>query len=832
MNKNTKEMSAAERKFKAVQEKMQQSAKKYTQDYESSSEEEELESNKILDKILEKYIGFDSTNNLGRTQQFLEESLVSGTQTCLICIGSVKRVDAIWSCIECYSFFHLLCIQRWSKDSIVSQKRIQEDQNNGNVSRNEKYYWCCPKCRHEYTQTEIPTDYKCFCSKKVNPTYQLWQPPHSCGEICGKFLVPNCNHKCLLLCHPGPCPPCPQTTNTYCHCGKEQCFRRCSNKLWSCGSKCGAVLSCGRHNCTKKCHDGPCPPCPKQSQQKCECQRQIQLRECASPKWQCEEVCNKILDCKKHKCEVKCHAGSCEPCPLTKPRVCSCGKQQYILPCTEETPTCGDTCGKLLECGQHQCLQRCHRDKCGNCLEVVFKVCRCGFHKKELPCQKEYLCDTKCKNIKDCQKHSCNRKCCDGNCPPCEKPCGRGLRCGYHKCTSTCHQGPCYPCRLTVKIKCRCGRTTIEVPCGRQRKTKPPRCSYLCKNRPDCHHKQRVPHACHFGDCPPCKQICGKPHENCDHTCPALCHSAVLVHINEDGEKISTPWDKKNMQIARTSLPCPDCTVPVQVTCLGEHESIHLPCYRAKSTTCGRQCGRLLACGNHTCTFKCHVVAGSDDNVRAGSNCEKCELGCLKKRPEGCIHPCPKPCHADDCAPCKQMLRPKCHCGLTQVYVRCYDLLDPEKVDILKSCGNRCPKNYKCGHRCKANCHAGECPDEEKCNKKVKITCECKGIKREFHCESVRKGEAKIDCNAECRKKLEESKKLLELQEKQRKEEEERKNQKELEEYQKKFQSKKKYKERKQFTKAEEVSFLRKYWWIFLALTVFFGIFLVLYKYL
>lgn len=90
----------------------------------------------------------------------------------------------------------------------------------------------------------------------------------------------------------------------------------------------------------------------------------------------------------------------------------------------------------------------------------------------------------------------------------------------------------------------------------------------------------------------------------------------MLVHINEDSEKISTPWDKKNMQIARTSLPCPDCTVPVQVTCLGEHESIDLPCYRAKSTTCGRQCGRLLACGNHTCTFKCHVVTDSDDNVR------------------------------------------------------------------------------------------------------------------------------------------------------------------------------------------------------------------------
>jgi hypothetical protein len=37
-----------------------------------------------------------------------------------------------------------------------------------------------------------------------------------------------------------------------------------------------------------------------------------------------------------------------------------------VLPCTQETPTCGDTCGRTLECGAHVCSRSCHRDKCGS----------------------------------------------------------------------------------------------------------------------------------------------------------------------------------------------------------------------------------------------------------------------------------------------------------------------------------------------------------------------------------------------------------------------------------------------------------------------------------
>ena len=48
------------------------------------------------------------------------------------------------------------------------------------------------------------------------------------------------------------------------------------------------------------------------------------------------------------------------------------------------------------------------------------------------------------------------------------------------------------------------------------------------------------------------------------------------------------------------------------VTCLGEHETVNFPCYRAKRSSCGRACGRSLACGNHTCTIICHIPTNNN----------------------------------------------------------------------------------------------------------------------------------------------------------------------------------------------------------------------------
>ena len=44
------------------------------------------------------------------------------------------------------------------------------------------------------------------------------------------------------------------------------------------------------------------------------------------------------------------------------------------------------------------------------CLHVAVKTCLCGHRKKELPCCKDYQCETKCTRVRDCGKHQCKRK--------------------------------------------------------------------------------------------------------------------------------------------------------------------------------------------------------------------------------------------------------------------------------------------------------------------------------------------------------------------------------------------------------------------------------------
>lgn len=49
----------------------------------------------------------------------------------------------------------------------------------------------------------------------------------------------------------------------------------------------------------------------------------------------------------------------------------------FNLPCTEDIPTCMDTCGQMLQCGIHACTQRCHYGPCGQVRSLFFP---CEFH--------------------------------------------------------------------------------------------------------------------------------------------------------------------------------------------------------------------------------------------------------------------------------------------------------------------------------------------------------------------------------------------------------------------------------------------------------------------
>lgn len=317
-------------KFKEVQKKHIEAAQKHIEAYESSSEEE-LEETSLLQSVFKNYGG--EKGQLQKTQEFLENVFQSGAAICLICIGTVKRTDYIWSCDSCYSFFHLNCIQRWANDSI-SLKKMKQELEVGYYNNQGEYIpkqlkaieWCCPKCRMSHLPSDVPKHYLCFCKKELNPENHPWLVPHSCGEVCRKELKPNCGHRCVLLCHPGPCPPCPQLISVSCECNQSNLKTiRCSQKSWNCGKKCTQTLICGIHICGLPCHsEGCCRQCKETSQQRCICKSKVAEVNCYNRTWRCEKICNKISACGRHWCSMKCHSGPCLQCPETQS--CPCGK--------------------------------------------------------------------------------------------------------------------------------------------------------------------------------------------------------------------------------------------------------------------------------------------------------------------------------------------------------------------------------------------------------------------------------------------------------------------------------------------------------------------------
>ncbi|XP_022103118.1 NF-X1-type zinc finger protein NFXL1-like isoform X1 [Acanthaster planci] len=731
--------------------------------------------------------------------QYLVDACRSGANVCLVCIGKIKRLDAIWSCCKCFCILHLSCVQKWAKEGALQNNMMLED----DAAVTNSSMWSCPKCRYESPSSAIPKRYTCYCGKVIDPPFHPWLSPHSCGEMCAKPLQPQCGHKCLLLCHPGPCPPCPKTVRSPCHCGRQTPQqRRCSSKAWSCGQPCSKILSCGQHQCLQPCHAGACDPCPRNSKQSCLCGKMKTTRQCASPQWQCDSICGRQLSCGYHTCQQVCHSGPCGDCPNAGKRQCPCGKTSFELPCTETIPTCGDTCDKLLQCGLHKCTRRCHTGPCEICRQFSVKKCRCGQREKSVQCHKEYLCDLKCQKMRDCKRHQCKRKCCDGSCPPCEQPCGRQLPCRNHKCPSQCHPGLCYPCQETHYIKCFCGSTSISVPCGREKVTKPPKCNKPCKIPPDCHHAVRDRHRCHFQRCPPCQQICGKSLPHCNHRCPWQCHSAVLVKQIENKGARTAPWEPlPKSHLTVMDKPCPPCQVPIPTECLGKHEVQDLPCTFARPFSCKKKCGRLLACGNHYCALECHIVTGAEDETKVyfGTQCQQCDEGCSKPRPIGCPHTCTKPCHPEPCPPCKQSVRQRCHCTMMLLHIECckWTSAGNDEKARLASCQGACTKLLSCSHLCSKTCHQGDCSTPEECSHKVAVRCLCKRRKKDFPCKDVKGGQVKVECDASCKQAIAKQEKKKEEEKLQKEEQDKARQQRDLEEYERLTKGKKRRERRR-----------------------------------
>jgi NF-X1-type zinc finger protein NFXL1 len=136
-----------------IQDNLQKHLAKYDQqldgdeiDTDEEGEEEEEVAEELVVKVL---AGYSSSGDaaLGASARAALRSALQSL-ACLICIETVKKTEAIWSCGTCHVSFHIACIQKWAKDSIFQQRQQQEEES-GPVAKptTAGLQWSCPKCR-------------------------------------------------------------------------------------------------------------------------------------------------------------------------------------------------------------------------------------------------------------------------------------------------------------------------------------------------------------------------------------------------------------------------------------------------------------------------------------------------------------------------------------------------------------------------------------------------------------------------------------------------------------------------------------------------------------
>lgn len=586
--------------------------------------------------------------------QEIQDKLLKGTVECMICYDMVRRSAPIWSCSSCYSIFHLHCIKKWAR--APTSVDISTEKNQG-------FNWRCPGCQSVQLTSSKEIRYVCFCRKRVEPPSDLYLTPHSCGEPCGKPLekeVPGsgvtkedlCPHHCVLQCHPGPCPPCKAfAPPRLCPCGKKTITTRCSDRK--------SVLTCGKR-------------------------------------------CNKLLECRRHRCEDICHVGPCDTCQVSISASCFCKKKSEVVLCGEMTVkgevnvedglfSCSKPCEKNLSCGNHVCRETCHPGPCGDCdmLPGRIKTCYCG------------------KTALEEQRQSCLDPI-----PSCSQTCGKRLPCGLHDCKQRCHPGECAPCLVMVTQKCRCGSSSCNVecyktmmeeetftcdrPCGRKKNCGRHRCSERCCPLSGSNNSLSGdwdPHLCSM----PCekKLRCGQ------HACESLCHSGHCPTCPE------TIFSDLTCACGRSSIPpplpcgtpppschfpcsvpqpcghssthschfgdCPPCSVPIAKECIGGHVVLrNIPC-GSKDIRCNKLCGKTRQCGMHACARTCHPPPCDSSCGSSSGSKSSCGQTCGAPRRD-CRHTCTALCHPYGTCPdvrCEFPVSITCSCGRITATVPC-----------------------------------------------------------------------------------------------------------------------------------------------------------------
>ncbi|KAI9677394.1 MAG: Transcriptional repressor NF-X1 [Caeruleum heppii] len=146
--------------------------------------------------------------------QQMHEEIYRGTYQCAVCLDDVTETSRIWSCRTCWGAFHVECIRDWAERSTTFDERTHQTPSDP-VAR-------CPTCRVFDTTALVAS---CWCGREAGNILPTNRPPNSCAQTCRRRLT-HCSHRCPVLCHAGPCPPCEKILAFDCFGRAKQCFVR------------------------------------------------------------------------------------------------------------------------------------------------------------------------------------------------------------------------------------------------------------------------------------------------------------------------------------------------------------------------------------------------------------------------------------------------------------------------------------------------------------------------------------------------------------------------------------------------------------------------------
>ncbi|KIO25872.1 hypothetical protein M407DRAFT_75162, partial [Tulasnella calospora MUT 4182] len=530
---------------------------------------------------------------------------------------------------------------------------------------------------------------KAWATKSVTETRDAYVA-RGLTERSGEWRCPGCQTKRAIV-----------PADYRCFCGRVVDPRPGRLAIpHSCGESCARSRERCEHPCPLQCHPGPCPPCILIVTQQCHCGRQTISNRCSAitahsglsafEPLSCGQTCGRLLNCGVHHCKTACHPGPCEPCDVSIVAECYCGRERKSMTCgTGEPKECmadGKTWTGRWECGQ-----------------VCDRPLDCGVHRCPKTCHPPSSSPAHCPMSPDVvQTCPCwwqtplsslpgpPRQTCSSPIPTCGKTCSKQLPSCEHLCQEPCHIGPCALCTITVEEKCRCGRAgrtkkCHEITAGRER---------AVRGEED----EEDPRDDITGAFL-CKRKC-EASKNCGkHICGRVCCPlAALAGVGESSGK-----GKRRQRNAPTAEELAEL----------DPEGWHV---------CDFVCGKPLACGNHTCSERDHrgpcptcLQASFEELV---CNCGRtiidppipcgtrirCSFPCARP-PLPCGHPkAPHACHEEDiCPPCPYLSEKVCACGKSIVpNVKC------SQTTI--HCGLKCGKLLDCGfHSCDKICHAGPC---------------------------------------------------------------------------------------------------------------------------